>query len=209
MRILTAGASSLLIECDRATDVGPWYLALTAQRAAGQLRVDEIVPAAQTILLDGLADPSRVALQLADAPAPETVAPAGADRRKVVEIPTRYDGPDLDDVADLWGTDRDGVVAIHTGIEFDVAFCGFAPGFAYLSGPPERYHVARRPTPRQRVPAGTVAIAGAFGAVYPAASPGGWQCLGRTEVRLFDLDADPPALLTPGVRVRFTAVAAG
>jgi allophanate hydrolase subunit 1 len=218
VRVLRVGASALLVECDRAADVPGVYLALAGRRAAGTLRADEIVPAARTILLDGVTDPDRLTADLADltdligpgvAAAAVPGPPAGPGLREVVEIPTVYDGPDLDDVAALWGTDRAGVVAVHSGTEFDVAFCGFAPGFAYLAGLPERYHVPRRAVPRQRLLAGTVAIAGEFSAVYPTASPGGWQCLGRTEVRLFDLDADPPALLRPGVRVRFTPVGAG
>jgi KipI family sensor histidine kinase inhibitor len=212
VRVLRVGASALLIECERAADMSGVYVALAARRAAGALHVDELVPAAQTILLDGVADPERAAAEIAAAP---LCAPAATTRgpstenREVVEIPTVYDGPDLNDVAEFWCTDRAGVVAVHTSTEFEVAFCGFTPGFAYLGGLSERYHVPRRSVPRQRVPAGTVALAGAFGGVYPAASPGGWQCLGRTAIRLFDLDVDPPALLTPGVRVRFTAVDAG
>jgi KipI family sensor histidine kinase inhibitor len=202
MHILRAGHAALLIECDSPADVPACYRALLDRRAAGDLRADEIVPAARTILLDGVPDPARLMADLRTLrPAPAGDASAGA--LTTVDIPTVYDGPDLDDVARLWGTDRAGVVAIHAGSEFTVAFCGFAPGFAYLSGLPERYHVPRRATPRARVPAGTVALAGEFGGVYPTASPGGWQCIGHTDLRLFDLDTDPPAVLIPGARVRF------
>jgi KipI family sensor histidine kinase inhibitor len=206
MRTLRTGRSALLVECDRPADVSAWYLALLERRSAGLLDAGEIVPGAQTVLLDGVADPLRVAADLNTM----RVSPAtGSDSapRRTVEVPTVYDGLDLDDIARLWDTDSAGVICVHSSIEFRVAFCGFAPGFAYLSGLPERYHVPRREAPRQRVPAGTVALAGEFGGIYPTASPGGWQCLGRTELRLFDLDANPPALLIPGTRVRFIPVA--
>lgn len=116
-----------------------------------------------------------------------------------------YDGPDLDEVAGLWGTDRGGVVRVHTGTEFRVAFCGFSPGFGYLTGLPARLAVPRRDSPRPRVPAGAVGLAGEYSGVYPSPSPGGWQLIGHTELRLFDPDAEPPALLAPGTVVRFVA----
>ena len=97
----------------------------------------------------------------------------------------------------------DAVVAAHAAATYTVAFCGFAPGFAYLTGLPAALRLPRRATPRPRVPAGSVAIAGELSAVYPTASPGGWHLLGRTDVALFDVDRDPPALLTPGTIVRF------
>ncbi|MDH6710251.1 KipI family sensor histidine kinase inhibitor [Kitasatospora sp. MAA19] len=94
---------------------------------------------------------------------------------------------------------------IHTGPEYVVAFCGFAPGFGYLTGLPPAYEVPRRATPRSSVPAGSVALAGRYTGVYPRSSPGGWQLLGRTGLALWDTGRDPAALLAPGVRVRFTA----
>ncbi len=122
----------------------------------------------------------------------------------VVEIPTVYDGADLSDVASLWDTDVATVVKRHAATDFEVGFCGFAPGFAYLVGMHE--NVPRRATPRTRVPAGAVALAGRFCGIYPTASPGGWQLIGRTGVDLFDVANDPPALLPPGTRVRFVPV---
>jgi KipI family sensor histidine kinase inhibitor len=202
VRVLRTGRGALLLECAPG-DVPGWYQFLLDRRAAGTLTADEIVPAAQTVLLDGVAEPDRVAAELAALRAPGPAAERDPRPAGIVDIPTVYDGPDLDEVAEMWGTDRAGVLAVHSGTLFTVAFCGFAPGFAYLTGLPERYHLPRRATPRTRVPAGTVALAGEFGAVYPTASPGGWQCLGRTDLVLFDLDADPPALLVPGTRVRF------
>ena len=114
---------------------------------------------------------------------------------------------DLAAVAELLGTDADGVVAAHTGREWTVAFCGFAPGFGYctpvLEHGAEPWDVPRLASPRTRVPAGAVGLAGGFTGVYPRESPGGWQLLGRTDVAVFDLSRDPAALLRPGVRVRF------
>jgi KipI family sensor histidine kinase inhibitor len=100
------------------------------------------------------------------------------------------------------------VVAAHTATTFRVGFCGFAPGFAYLTGLPAALAVPRHPTPRTKVPAGSVALADTYCGVYPTESPGGWQLIGRTDVVLFDVAATPPALLVPGVRVRFVEVPA-
>lgn len=91
----------------------------------------------------------------------------------------------------------------HTGQTWTVAFVGFAPGFGYLTGQDRRLHVPRRSDPRVRVPAGAVGLAGEFSGIYPRESPGGWQLLGRTPTPVWDLDRDPPALLQPGIRVRF------
>lgn len=116
-----------------------------------------------------------------------------------------YDGPDLAAVAELTGLTEEEVVAAHTGSSWQVAFGGFAPGFAYLAGGDPRLQVPRRDQPRTTVPAGSVGLAGEFSGVYPRASPGGWQLIGRTDLVLWDLDRDPPALLAAGLRVRFEA----
>jgi KipI family sensor histidine kinase inhibitor len=121
----------------------------------------------------------------------------------VLEILVRYDGPDLAAVAELTGLSADELVAAHTGRPWLVGFAGFAPGFAYLVGGDRRLQVPRRATPRTRVPAGAVGLAGEFSGVYPRASPGGWQLIGHTDQLLWDLDRDPPALLRPGLRVQF------
>jgi KipI family sensor histidine kinase inhibitor len=123
-----------------------------------------------------------------------------------IEIPVRYggsDGPDLDEVAEVLGLRPADGVALHAGASYRVLFLGFAPGFGYLGGLDERLVTARRSTPRERVPAGSVAIAGAQTAVYPLAMPGGWHLIGRTEAVLFDPVRDPPALFRPGAAVRF------
>jgi KipI family sensor histidine kinase inhibitor len=125
------------------------------------------------------------------------------------EIPVRYgggDGPDLAEVARATGLPDDEVVARHAGAAYEVRFIGFSPGFPYLAGLPDRLHVKRRAAPRTRVPAGSVAIAGAQAGIYPVASPGGWHVIGRTEFVLFDPGRDRPATLTPGDRIRFVVV---
>ena len=125
---------------------------------------------------------------------------------ELVTIDTVYDGEDLDDVARLLDLDVDGVIRAHTRQEWEVAFVGFAPGFAYLRGQNCALRVPRRPAPRVRVPAGSVALAGFFSAIYPRTSPGGWQLIGRTDAPLWSLDRQPPLRLDTGGRVRFRAV---
>ena len=200
VRILAAGRSALLLEVDSDAEVASLHRELIDRRADGRLgEVAEIVPAARTVLLDGLARPELVAAQFEGWQPRLSAPPEGA----VVTVPTRYDGEDLAEVAALWGVSAAEAVRIHTGGEYRVAFCGFAPGFAYLTGLPERYAVPRRASPRTRVPAGSVALAGGYTGVYPSASPGGWQLLGRTDLPVWDLGRDPAALLLPGTRVRF------
>jgi KipI family sensor histidine kinase inhibitor len=135
---------------------------------------------------------------LPGAPAPSTAA--------LHRIPVRYggsDGPDLEPVAADLGMHPSDVVDLHTALEVEVMFMGFAPGFAYLGELSPRLRVPRLATPRVRVPRGSVAIAGAMTAIYPQASPGGWRTIGRTDTQLFDPASAHPALLRPGDRVRF------
>ena len=192
MRVLPCGDSAFLLEVDGDA-------AVTAAIAAAGASAVDVVPAARTVLVDGLSGLS----------VDDVVAAAGraaardADEGALVEVPTTYDGDDLDVVARHGGMTRDEVVATHTGTDFVVAFCGFAPGFAYLAGLPGDLAVPRLDSPRPRVPAGSVAVAGEYTGVYPRSSPGGWLLLGRTDLVLWDTDADPPALLVPGTRVRF------
>jgi KipI family sensor histidine kinase inhibitor len=121
-----------------------------------------------------------------------------------LELPVRYDGPDLGEVADLLGLSPEAVVALHTGSVWTAAFGGFAPGFAYLVTDHERLAVPRRTEPRVAVPGGAVGLAGPFSGVYPRASPGGWRLIGTTGATLWD--AERGALLRPGTRVRFRPV---
>jgi KipI family sensor histidine kinase inhibitor len=123
-----------------------------------------------------------------------------------VTIDVVYDGADLDEVARLTGLSPDEVVAAHTAAPMRVGFGGFAPGFGYLVGGDERLHVPRRAEPRTRVPVGSVGLAGEFSGVYPRESPGGWQLIGHTDAVLWDVERDPPALLTPGLWVQFRAI---
>lgn len=199
-RALPVGESALLVEGLDAS---------TAARLAASVRRDrarwgepvEVVPGAETVLLDGLRDVAAAVAAVATWE-PEAAAP-GTDR---VVLPVRYDGADLERVARLWQVSVAEVVARHTATEFTVAFCGFAPGFAYLTGLPAAWAVPRLATPRPRVPVGSVALAGSWCGVYPTSSPGGWLLLGTTDAPLWDLDRARPALLEPGARVRCQAV---
>ncbi|SDJ86185.1 5-oxoprolinase subunit B family protein [Streptomyces indicus] len=200
-RILPVGDSALLVELPCAAEAEALHAELVRLRAAGVFpAVRDLVPAARTVLLDGLTEPvHQVAARLAALPVP----PVPPRTHEVVELPVRYDGPDLAEVADHWGVPVADVPRIHADLEFRVAFCGFAPGFGYLTGLPERYAVPRHATPRAAVPAGSVALAGPYTGVYPRSSPGGWQLIGRTEAVLWDHTRTPAALLSPGSRVRF------
>jgi KipI family sensor histidine kinase inhibitor len=201
MRVLPVGDDALLVEVASGDEAGALHAELLRRRAAGLLNVREIVPAARTVLLDGVDDTVRLAAELSTADVP----PAPPRAREVIELPVRYDGPDLADVAAHWGVSGQEVARIHAATEFRVAFCGFAPGFGYLTGLPGRYDVPRRATPRTAVPAGSVALAGPYTGVYPRSSPGGWQLIGSTDAVLWDHARVPAALLAPGTRVRFVA----
>jgi KipI family sensor histidine kinase inhibitor len=195
-----AGLAALLIECADGAEAEAWRAELWRRRERGELAALEIVPGARTVLLDGLTNPEETADLIAGwAPPP----PASTAPGPLIEIIVRYDGSDLPDVADHWGVRVDEAVERIAGTELRVAFCGFAPGFAYLTGLP--WTVPRLDTPRPRVPAGSVALAGEYAGIYPTASPGGWRLVGRTEAVLFDVHRDPPALLSPGTRVRLVA----
>jgi KipI family sensor histidine kinase inhibitor len=197
-----AGARGLLVDAGSAERAQALHAELLRRRADGTLRVREIVPAERTVLLDGIDEPqgpAALARRLRTWRLPPLAPRAGG----LVEIPVRYDGPDLADVAALWGVSPQAAVRIHAEGRFRVAFCGFAPGFGYLTGLGERYRVPRRSTPRTRVPAGSVALAGPYTGVYPTASPGGWQLVGTTDAALWDPARTPAALLVPGTRVRF------
>jgi KipI family sensor histidine kinase inhibitor len=158
--------------------------------------VDDVVPAACTVLVTGPGARRAVERVLAESLPP--YSPAGS----LVEVAVTYDGADLRDIN---GLAVDEVIARHTAPTYTVAFLGFAPGFPYCSGLDPVLHVPRLETPRTKVPAGSVAIAGEWCAIYPSASPGGWRLLGRTALTLFDPTSDPPTLLRPGAKVRFVS----
>ncbi|MEV5674468.1 allophanate hydrolase subunit 1 [Streptomyces sp. NPDC052179] len=210
--MLPAGRQALLVELSRGEHAEAFHAELLRRRARGELpAVREIVPGARTVLLDGIADHTPDAMAtFARALASWRIPPLRRDTGAAVEIPVVYDGPDLAEVAAVWGVAADEVARIHSRTEFRVAFCGFAPGFGYLTGLPERLHVPRRTTPRTKVPAGALALAGPYTGVYPRPSPGGWQLIGRMPGpdTLWDPAREPAALLGPGTRVRFVAAAA-
>jgi KipI family sensor histidine kinase inhibitor len=190
MQLLPVGRGALLAEVASPHDA----VALAAWARRRSL-ADEVVPGAETVLFDGVADADALSAALVAWTPGET--PSG----RQVELPVTYDGPDLEAVAASWGCDVDEVAARHRGTELVSAFCGFAPGFAYLSG--LEVSVPRLATPRTAVPAGSVALAGTWCGVYPVASPGGWQIIGTTDALLWDPQRAEPALLAPGTRVRF------
>ncbi|WP_433406668.1 5-oxoprolinase subunit B family protein [Streptomyces sp. CA-146814] len=217
VRVLPAGAHALLVELADGERAEAFHAELLRRRARGALPgVREIVPGARTVLLDGIEEVSGRIPAARDRLARDllswSVPPLRREERDAVEIPVVYDGPDLHEVAALWGVGVDEVPGLHSRTAFRVAFCGFAPGFGYLTGLPERLHVPRRATPRTRVPAGALALAGPYTGVYPRPSPGGWQLIGRMAdpaAALWDSGREPAALLGPGTRVRFVAAEPG
>ncbi|ROP39623.1 5-oxoprolinase subunit B family protein [Saccharothrix texasensis] len=198
MQLRRCGDDAVLVEVGSLGEVESVRAAV-----AGLPDVVELVPAARTVLVvtrPGGLRAVREVLTTAD-----LVHHAGAAGDEVV-IGVHYDGPDLDLVAETAGLTAAEVVALHTGADYRVAFCGFAPGFAYLTGLPEPLRQPRLDSPRTKVPAGSVGVAGEFTAAYPRATPGGWRLIGRTDAPLFDPRRPTPALLTPGDRVRFEAL---
>ena len=211
-KLLRCGQHAVLVEVDSLDQVLALAEAVRAAAGAGApgfTEVVDVVPAAATVLvqLDEDGDLNALRRGLAHLETP-TGGPVERSDAALVEIAVHYDGPDLGAVAELTGLTPEEVIAAHTGQPWSVAFGGFAPGFAYLTGGDQRLRVPRRPEPRTSVPAGAVALAGEFSAVYPRSSPGGWQLLGHTDAIVWDLDRDPPALLQPGVRVQFTQAGA-
>jgi KipI family sensor histidine kinase inhibitor len=196
-----AGERALLVEVEDLETVHRLHAALRALDPPG---VTELVPGYRTLLV--VVDPALAGTldELAAALPTLELAPAEAVAGDPVEVPVRYDGQDLDEVAGLTGLDAGEVVRRHTAPTYTVAFLGFSPGFPYLVGLDPALEVPRRDTPRTSIPAGSVGLAGTQTGIYPTASPGGWRLIGRTEVTLFDPARDPPALLAPGGRVRFT-----
>ncbi|MDK9500213.1 allophanate hydrolase subunit 1 [Streptomyces katrae] len=200
MRALVVGREALLVEVDTAGEVAALHAELLRRRDAGELGgVREVVPAARTVLLDGVREPGALAARIAGWKVPPLAEAEGP----LVTVPVRYDGPDLAEAAAAWGVAEREVAELVGGIVFRVAFCGFAPGFGYLTGLPERLWLPRRATPRTAVPAGSLALAGEYAGVYPRSSPGGWQLIGSTDAVLWDPAREPAALFAPGVRVRF------
>jgi KipI family sensor histidine kinase inhibitor len=218
-RILPFGDAALLVELGGGLDPAVNAAALAI---AAAIRADADgpwgcpVPAYDTVLvpIDALAATGDEAIErlatLIGALPEQALGPApDGGGLGVIEIPVHYggpDGPDLEEVAGRLGLRPAQVIEAHAGTMYRVFFLGFAPGFGYLGIVPDQLVVPRRPSPRTRVPAGSVAIAGAQTAVYPSAMPGGWNLIGRTDLATWDARRDPPALLRPGAAVRFVPV---
>lgn len=207
VRLLPMGDAALLVETSDIDAVLAIDAALSARVATGEgvwAQVDDLVPAARTVLV--VARPTTNLGDLASEIRAATKGVTAGDAAAVseeLEVRVRYDGPDLEAVASHTGLTVDEVIAAHTETPWRVGFGGFAPGFAYLVGGDPRLLVPRLDSPRTCVPAGSVALAGEFSAIYPRQSPGGWQLIGTTDAALWDAHREPPALLVPGMTVRF------
>lgn len=200
MRIRTASDHALLVEADDLDEAMRLNLAWE-----GIPGIVERIPGARTVLVRF--DPLRVsASDLAAALAATPIDTAHLPGTGEVTVPVRYDGEDLEEAASLLGVTAEELVNRHLAAHWRVAFSGFAPGFGYVVSSDPLFDVPRRASPRTRVPAGSVALAGEFTGVYPRESPGGWQLIGRTDAAMWDIDRDPPALLSPGTAVRFERV---
>jgi KipI family sensor histidine kinase inhibitor len=199
MRFLPVSLTVLIVELKDLDETLALFASLEAEPVEG---VVDVVPAARTLMIRFRPD-MLTAETLAGAIAHRDLSAKIPPSDMLVEIPVTYDGEDLQDVADLTGLTVAEVIERHTESEFTVAFCGFAPGFGYLVGGDPTLQVPRRQSPRTKIPAGSVALAGAFSGVYPQASPGGWQIIGTTPLKMWDLTREPPALFQPGYRVRF------
>lgn len=195
MRCIPVGTDALLVEVADVAEATAVY----SEARRRDIEAVDIVPAARTVLFSGLSDAGGLAEEVRG----WSLSADRGETGRLVEVPTTYDGPDLAAVARMWDMTSREVVETHAGTEMLVAFCGFAPGFAYCTGLPAERAVPRLDTPRTRVPAGSVGLAGEFTGVYPSASPGGWQLIGRTDLTLWDVGRDNPATLSPGTRVRF------
>jgi KipI family sensor histidine kinase inhibitor len=204
--VRSAGGTALLATFESLADVVAFRAGLAQATLPG---LTEVVSGARTLLLrfdPSTTDAGRLRSALTQ------VAPVGpaldTHETEPLVIPVTYDGEDLDDVTRLTGMTRDELVVWHTGQLWTSAFCGFAPGFSYLTGTERPLDLPRRDSARTAVPSGAVALAGEFSAVYPRPSPGGWQLIGRTEVPMWSLDRDPPALAPAGTLVRFVVAGA-
>ncbi len=197
MRILTASDRTLLVEAIDLDEAMRLNLAWD-----GMPGIVERIPGARTVLVRF--DPLRTsAAALAEVLSATQVDAAHVPHTREVTVPVHYDGEDLSEAAGLLGVSAEELVNRHLAADWQVAFSGFAPGFGYVVSGDPLFDVPRRSSPRTRVPAGSVALAGAFTGVYPRESPGGWQLIGHTDAVMWDIDRDPPALLSPGALVRF------
>ncbi|TNB76738.1 5-oxoprolinase/urea amidolyase family protein [Arthrobacter sp. BB-1] len=201
LAVRPVGTTAVLAELSGLQDVLALQALLLEHPLPGQV---EVLAAAETVMVK--ADSPQAARRLAARLLELDLAVHAQAEGKLVVIEAVYDGEDLADVGRLTGLGAEGVVAAHTGQVWTVAFGGFAPGFGYMVGENQLLEVPRRSSPRTAVPAGSVALAGTYSAVYPRQSPGGWQLIGRTAARMWDLGREQPALVAPGDRVQFRAV---
>ena len=217
-RLIPMGDRALVIEFgDRPDPELSARIAAAAQhmRASPPPGVLDVVPASTTlalhydpVLIGVGTTPYEALIQKIETWLHEQ-AEAKLPQGRLVKIPVCYGGSfgeDLDEVARQHGLTPEAVATIHAGTEYHVYMLGFVPGFAYLGDMDARIATPRRDTPRPRVPAGTVAIGGAMTGVYPLETPGGWQLIGRTPLRMFTPDSEPPCLLRAGDTVRFVAI---
>jgi KipI family sensor histidine kinase inhibitor len=201
LAVRPVGTTAVLAELSGLHDVLALQALLLEQPLPGQV---DVLAAAETVMVraDSAAAAGRMAARLLEM----DLAVQSHAEGKLVTIDTVYDGEDLAEVGRLTGLGAEGAVAAHTGQVWTVAFGGFAPGFGYMVGENQLLEVPRRSSPRTAVPAGSVALAGNYSAVYPRKSPGGWQLIGRTAAHMWDLSREQPALAAPGDRVQFRAV---
>ncbi|HLT98378.1 MAG TPA: 5-oxoprolinase/urea amidolyase family protein [Burkholderiaceae bacterium] len=204
MRFMPASDSALLVELDNLGQAMALYRQLRQHPIHG---VSELVPAARTVLVQyrpSAITPTELLTALRErGAAAEERQNDLTEPGRLVEIPVHYNGEDLPEVAELLGITVSEVIARHTERPYLAAFAGFAPGFVYLAGGHPSFQLPRRTSPRTKVPAGSVAVAGDFSAVYPSDSPGGWQLLGVTDIPMWDLSRPEPAYIQPGFRVQF------
>jgi KipI family sensor histidine kinase inhibitor len=206
MNVVPYGDRAVLLDVADRSDA-PAVLERVRVAMAGRDGVLEVIGGARTVLVevDRATDLTATGEAMLSAANDADGATAIAINGEIVEIPVDYSGADVGAVAALIGASIDELVRLHTAPLYAVAFCGFSPGFAYLTGLDARLQLPRLPRPRTAVPAGSVGIAGEYTGVYPRSSPGGWRLLGHTDVSIWDLDRTPPALLAPGARVRLVA----
>jgi KipI family sensor histidine kinase inhibitor len=186
----------------------PAYASLLVPYDPAEMGVDEAVDRLSALFARAGTAAERAPVEADTVPGEGDTEPVEADTEPL-EVPVRYGGehgPDLDEVARGHGLRPQDIVALHSGVTYTVYMLGFAPGFAYLGSLSPELATPRRATPRERVPPGSVGIAGQQTAIYPMATPGGWQLIGRTDLKVWDPSAEPPALLQPGRRVRFRPV---
>lgn len=213
-RLEHAGVDAWLVRLFDAIDEAnmPWLTALVrrCESGFGPALVD-LVPSYTTVLVhfDVMAMSGSEARRRLEQLLSDLAPDAGAESRPIKELPVWYDdrvGPELRRLERHSGLDRQGVIDLHCGHEYQVFALGFAPGFAFMGSVDERLAVPRLAAPRPRVPAGSVAVAGRQTAAYPQPSPGGWNLVGRTPARLFDRNREGFSLLGVGDRVRFVSI---